>query len=271
MATVSAVLFASLAPILKASPVPGNVLNMHQLLARDPPKALSQNASAAELKWQPAMDFDKDGCYNTPAIDAQGNITPGLNHQFTSTDSECRDASDLDNNNVYVRSRCNSGWCVFLYDYYFEKDVGVAFIPGVGHRHDWEHVAVFVEGDEARLVATSIHGGYETRKAEDVRWEGDHAKVVYHKDGISTHCFRFATQDDDKIENHSGKWFLGPLVSFNGFPSTALRDKLFAYNFGAATIAIKDGQFQPNIDKARGKNGAPGFDSGKDDGSSGKP
>ncbi|KAL5940543.1 hypothetical protein ACKVV1_008208 [Pyricularia oryzae] len=271
-AMLSAVVLATMAPILGASPVPDDMLNMHKLLRREPPKALPQNASAPELRWQPTMDFDKDGCYNTPAMDGTGKITPGLNNMFTGTDTGCRDASDLDNNNVYVRSRCNNGWCVFLYDYYFEKDVALPYLPDVGHRHDWEHIAVFVEGgDRARLVAASAHGGYATRQADEVRWDGDHPKMVYHKDGIGTHCFRFGSEaDDGKIENHRGKWFLGSLVSFDGFPSTQLRDRLFSHDFGAATIGIKDSQFQSNIDKARGKDGAPGFDSSKDDGSGGR-
>jgi len=93
--------------------------------AAAPVAALSQKAHEQQIKWQPSMDFDTDGCYNVPAVNAQGATTAGLPHNFVSASSDCRDASDLDNNNVYVRSRCNNGYCVHIYDYYFEKDVAV--------------------------------------------------------------------------------------------------------------------------------------------------
>lgn len=108
------------------------------LAAPDPPKALPMRATANDRRWQPAMDFDTDGCYNVPAIDAEGNISQGLEHNWVSASQDCHDASDLENNNVYSRQRCNSGWCVYIYDYYFEKDVAVQNFIDVGHTHDWE-------------------------------------------------------------------------------------------------------------------------------------
>lgn len=107
------------------------------LRAATPPTALPQKATVDDLKWQPVMDFDSDGCYNVPAIDAQGNIVKGLDNKWTGLSSDCRDESDLDNNNVYSRQRCNGEWCVYLYDYYFEKDVSIPYSPDPGHRHDW--------------------------------------------------------------------------------------------------------------------------------------
>ncbi|KAM5341981.1 hypothetical protein ACJ41O_015012 [Fusarium nematophilum] len=254
---------------------PVELLYRDILERRDPPRMLDENATPDQIKWQPAMDFDTDSCYNVPAIDMDGNVCPGLKawmqYEFA---KDCRDESDLDNNNVYVRTRCNNGWCAFLYDYYFEKDVGS---PGVigdagGHTHDWEHIAVFVkDGEGAKVVAVSQHGDYETRWADELRWHEDtHAKVVYHKDGGSTHCFRFADEGDDNIENHKGVWFFGPLVDYYRMP-IELRDKLMSYDFGSASIGIKDASFKSNLDKARdGSDDAsddrvPGFDSGVDD------
>lgn len=217
------------------------------------------------------MDFDTDGCYNTPAIDANGNINPGLDHQSTGTSSNCHDLSDLTNNNVYSRARCNNGWCAYMYDYYFEKDVALPNVPfDPGHRNDWEHIVVFVQNDVAKAVAVSQHGKYQTKQASDVRWDGNHPKTIYNKDGISTHNFRFANEGDEAIENDTGKWFYGALVSYNGFPNTGLRDKLFAYDFGDASIAIKDGNFVRQLELAR-SDLVPGFDSSVDDGSPGNP
>ncbi len=220
--------------------------------AADPPRALPQNATAADLKWQPTLDYDTDSCYNVPAIGPDGRISEGLDNQNTTNTGDCRDQSDLDNTNAYARQRCNSGWCVYLYDYYFEKDVAVQHVDGPGaggHVHDWEHIAVWVRDDKAEYVATSAHGHYEIRGADQVRWDGTHPKIVYHKDGPSTHAFRFATEGDEPPENHSGQWRRSTLVSYNGFPS-GLRDKLFGHDFGSATIGIKDDTFASNLESA---------------------
>jgi hypothetical protein len=239
--------------------------------AAAPPTALPQRATANDLRWQPTLDFDTDGCYNVPAVDAQGTIVQGLPHQFTGLASDCRDASDLDNNNVYARQRCNSGWCVYMYGYYFEKDVAVPNFIDVGHTHDWEHVAVWVSSASGRAeyVGASQHGGFEIKRAADVRWDGDHPKIVYHKDGAGTHAFRFGNSGDDGIENHRGVWFRGALVSYNGFPSTAVRDKLFAHDFGSATIGFKDATFAGTIGRAKPAEVA--FDVNSDVGSPGNP
>ncbi|KAK6950238.1 hypothetical protein Daesc_008564 [Daldinia eschscholtzii] len=266
-ATGLALLMATTTPVVNGSPIE----RLLHLLARDPPQALPEKATANDKKWQPAMDFDTDGCYNTPAIDANGNINPGLDHENTGLSSDCHDPSDLTNNNVYSRARCNNGWCAYLYDYYFEKDVAIPNVPlDPGHRNDWEHVVVFVQNDEAKVVAVSQHGGYQVKSASDVRFEGTHPKVVYNKDGLGTHDFRFANENDDNIENDTGKWFYGALISYNGFPSTELRDKLVAHDFGSANIAFKDSSFPGQLEKARGDL-VPGFDSNVDDGSPGDP
>lgn len=253
-----------------AIPTPHFLLSQR---AATPPTALPQNATTLDLLYQPALDFDTDGCYNVPAISGSGVIVSGLPHHFTGLSSNCRDASDLDNNNVYSRQRCNSGWCIYLYGYYFEKDVAIPNFIDTGHTHDWEHIAVWVRqsSGKAEYVAASQHGNYEVRKAADVRWEegGTHPKMVYHKDGGSTHCFRFADPGDDAVENHRGVWFKGALVSYNGFPTTEVRDQLFAYDFGKATIDFKDATFAGAIGRA--KPGEVTFNTGLDEGSPGTP
>ncbi|MDX3235201.1 NPP1 family protein [Streptomyces sp. ME03-5709C] len=216
----------------------------------DPPRALPQNATENDLKWEPAVDYDGNACYNVPAIGPDGAISQGLDHNNTTSSENCRDQSDLDNTNAYSRQRCNLGWCAYLYDYYFEKDVAVENVADCcGHVHDWEHVAVWVKDDKAEYVATSAHGGYHVYPASEVRWDGTHPKVVYHKDGGQTHAFRIATAGDEPPENHYHDWRRPALVSYNGFPS-GIRDKLFAADFGKASMGIKDSAFAGNLDAA---------------------
>lgn len=42
-----------------------------------PPTALPSNAEAAELTYQPAFDYDTDGCYSTPRSAPTARSTAG--------------------------------------------------------------------------------------------------------------------------------------------------------------------------------------------------
>lgn len=140
----------------------------------------------------------------------------------------------------------------FLYDYYFEKDQARPALCWQGHRHDWEHIVVWVEGDTPRYVAASAHGSYDVREFSEIWTDGNRAKIVYHKDGHSTHAFRFAKGNDDEVENHKGKWFQGALLGYTSWPDNALRLKAFTNDWGAANVALTDEMFTENLEKARG-------------------
>lgn len=84
-----------------------------RMAKRDVLTALPQSADETELKTQPLLDFDSDGCYNTAAIDPSGNTNPG--HDATGTpEGDCRDAAQLENSNVYSRKRCNNDICAVM-------------------------------------------------------------------------------------------------------------------------------------------------------------
>ncbi|MFF2324670.1 MULTISPECIES: NPP1 family protein [unclassified Streptomyces] len=214
-----------------------------------PPPALPGNADARELEFQPAFDYDKDGCYASPAIGPDGTIAPGLKIGGD-VNGNCRDLSDLENTNSYSREKCNNGWCAIMYALYFEKDQVSLGGGSAGHRHDWEHVVVWVQGDQVEYVATSAHGGFTVHPRSEMFFEGTHAKVVYHKDGGSTHCFRAANDNDEPPENHRGTWQYPTLVGWNGYPD-GLRDRLGAADFGSALLGIKDGEFNRHLAKAK--------------------
>ncbi|WP_433272661.1 NPP1 family protein [Actinosynnema sp. CS-041913] len=50
------------------------------------------------------------GCYPVPAVGRNGVVASGLNPS-AAVDGNCRDRSDLDNTNSYVRSKRNHGCC----------------------------------------------------------------------------------------------------------------------------------------------------------------
>ncbi|MGH3759617.1 NPP1 family protein [Actinophytocola sp.] len=213
----------------------------------EPPTALPANFTDEDGKWQPAFDYDGDGCYPTPAIGPDGALNPGLNPSGA-LDGECHDQSDLDNTNSYARSMCNNGWCAHLYDLYFEKDQAVSGWDPFGHRHDIEHVVVWVSDGEAQYVSVSRHGDYDVFPRSEVAWEGTHPKIVYHKDGPTTHCFRLAGADEDP-ENHHDAWHYPALVSWDRFPA-GIRDTLTGADFGSASLGIKDSAFASNLAEA---------------------
>ncbi|MEV0980177.1 NPP1 family protein [Streptomyces sp. NPDC049915] len=214
-----------------------------------PPQALPADADSLERTYQPAFDYDTDGCYPTPAIGPDGTVNGGLN-PTGALNGNCHDAADLDNTNGYSRSRCNNGWCVILYGLYFEKDQALPGSSLGGHRHDWEHVAVWVQDNQVKYVSTSNHGSFTVHAASEVRFEGTHPKVVYHKDGISTHCFRLAGANDEPPENHKHTWQYPPLVGWNGYPP-GIREKLSAYDFGSANFGLKDASFASHLASAK--------------------
>ncbi len=212
--------------------------------------ALPGGSTPMEAKWQPATDYDTDGCYPTPAINSSGTIAPGLKNSG-SLNGNCRDESDLNSTNSYSRFLCNNGWCAYLYDYYFEKDQAIAgSFDFVGHRHDLEHIIVWVKDDKAEYVSVSQHSSHETKPASQVRWEGTHPKIVYHKEGLGTHNFRFATSNDEPPENHKHTWQYPTLIGWDFFPPE-IRQKLVSANFGRASLSIKDGAFADKLADAK--------------------
>ncbi|MFC4071406.1 NPP1 family protein [Actinoplanes subglobosus] len=218
----------------------------------DPPANLPQNAGGYEQSFSPAFDYDGDGCYATAAIGPDGTLAPGLK-TTGAVNGSCRDQWDLDNSQTYARSKCNNGWCAIVYASYFEKDQAVAGSGLGGHRHDWEHVISWVNQatNQVDYVSTTQHSSQKTYARSQVRFDGTHPKVVYHKDGLSTHFFRLANSNDEPPENHYHNWRYPPLVDWNGYPSTALRDRLMAADFGSATIKIKDGSFEYLLNAAK--------------------
>jgi len=218
----------------------------------DPPQALPSSVSDRDGDFQPAFDYDGDGCYPTPAIGPDGTVAPGLENSGA-LNGNCHDKSDLDNTNSYARSKCDdSGWCAYMYDLYFEKDQAVEGVDAFGHRHDIEHVVVWANNGDPQYVSTSAHGGFSTYSRDQVQWEGTHPKIVYHKDGAGTHAFRLANADEQP-ENDYGTWQYPALVSWNNYPE-GIRDKLVAADFGHASLGIKDGAFEDNLGKAKPEN-----------------
>ncbi|CRK15819.1 hypothetical protein BN1708_011562 [Verticillium longisporum] len=239
---------------VNASPAP--------ILRRDIITALPGSADEIENKFQPILDFDTDGCYNTAAIDPDGNINPGKGATGT-PQGDCRDPPQLENSNVYSRRRCNNGVCAIMYEYYFEKDQSVSGSFAGGHRHDWENVVVFARGDTIVRVAPSCHGGYGGALNE-FPVDGTSPQMVYHKDSAGTHCFRFANDADiGGVENFSGSFYKSPLVGWLSWPNEGLRQTMFGAFSGGVGPKLDD-EFAGKLGEAAG-DAVPEFDPNVDE------
>ncbi|MFD0004925.1 NPP1 family protein [Streptomyces sp. NPDC127178] len=210
---------------------------------------LPQNADGLEQTFSPAYDYDGDGCYATAAIGADGTLNPGLK-LGGDVNGNCHDYAQLANANTYSRAKCNNGWCAVMYASYFEKDQITLGPAALGHSHDWEHVIVWISNNQAEYVSVSQHNTYQLAARSAIRFDGTHPKIVYHKDGVSSHCFRFANTNDEPAENATGTWFFPRLVGWEGYPA-GYRDKLMSADFGSATIKIDDGDFQWALNYAK--------------------
>ncbi|MFF0412972.1 NPP1 family protein [Kitasatospora sp. NPDC004745] len=205
---------------------------------------LPQRAGGYEASFSPAYDYDTDGCYAVAAIAPDGTLNPGLK-LGGDVNGNCRDKSDLDRSQTYARSKCNNGWCAIVYASYFEKDQTQNGGAG-GHRHDFEHVVSWVNqsSNQVEFLTVTQHNSQHTYPRSSVRFDGSHPKVVYHKDGGTggpgSHLFRLANGNDEPPENHYHNWRQPPIVDWNGWPSTWLRDRLNNADFGSATIKTTD-------------------------------
>ncbi|PCD42835.1 hypothetical protein AU210_005360 [Fusarium oxysporum f. sp. radicis-cucumerinum] len=244
-----------------ASAFPSRISNPEKLFRRLLLRRLDTNADEDSLRYQPALDFDKDSCYHTAAIDRDGVVNKGLSIHGGIT-RDCRDRTRLDNANVYTRKRCNNCWCAYMYEYYFETDR--TGLPWSGHIHDWENVVVFVKNNTIQRVVASAHGKY--RHKDNLLLQDGHPLIVYHKSFMSTHALRFAKDEDVKdVENDYGKWVIADLIGWDGFPTPEFKQKLSSHKFGKANFHLTDGQFAWSLEKAAG-NAVPGFDCQKDGG-----
>jgi hypothetical protein len=216
-----------------------------------PSGPLGENATPGALKYQPVIDFDKSACYSTAAITRDGTLNPGLElcgrdqacrKQVNLGHDRCQQVDRLDNSNTYVREKCtNDGWCFYLYGYYSEKDEPGSTSPLEGHKHDWEHVAVWTQNGEAKILGWSAHGNYDVAFPNRVEWEGNHPKFVIHRDWGTTHAFRRA-KNNETPENAKGRWYRSPLVSLEKMDGK-LKDKLLNHEWVTAHFDLKDERF----------------------------
>lgn len=201
----------------------------------------------------PVFDFDNDGCLPSAGISRAGVANGGLKPSGSIV-GECRSMDFLETSNTYHRATCEQvavdTYCVHLFSLYFEKDQFLDYVES-GHRHDWEHVAVWTKNGEITHGGYSAHGDLTNLPAAEIPRQAGRLKFVYHKDGIATHAMRVA-KANEMAENPYGRFVTPLVVSWNqmqgdGVSNETLRDRLNAHSYGSANLPVKDSNFLNNI------------------------
>ncbi|EPF2929915.1 NPP1 family protein [Vibrio navarrensis] len=208
------------------------------------------------LGQEPIFDFDGDGCYPAAGISQQGFKNSGL--ATTGGIAEhCRATNFLSSSNTLHRYACTDfggqTYCGHFYALYFEKDQVISFYDPIGHRHDWEHVAIWTKNGVITHASYSSHGQLKTKSVSEVETQGDHVKFVYHKDGGGTHAMRFA-HGNETAENSYGYWVTPDIASWyqlkgSSLNNASMRNLLNHFNYGKAVIPIKDNNFLTNLNR----------------------
>jgi len=200
----------------------------------------------------PVFDFDTDGCLPSAGISRTGAQNGGLKPTGSITGG-CRASNFLDLSNTLHRHACiRSGantYCGHFYALYFLKDQ--ISVLGGGHRHDWEHAAIWTVNGVVTHGGYSAHGSLINAEASTLPFENGHLKIVYHKDGAGTHAMRFA-KAGEVAENPYGQFVMPAITSWytmhgDGVTNEQMRNKLNAFDYGSAIIPLKDSNFLTNL------------------------
>lgn len=125
-----------------------------------------------------------------------------------------------------------------MYAWYFPKD---SIIHGLGHRHDWESVVVWLSNSSGNprilAVSASEHGGFQHNTSPPV--SGTHPLISYYSNVPLNHQLGYT-------HKHGGTQ---PLVAWESMPDAA-RVALEYTNFGKANVPFKDANYRNNLAKA---------------------
>jgi hypothetical protein len=218
-------------------------------------KAVPANGIITSKANQPAIDYDSDSCLPSAGISRDGDKNGGLSASGSITGG-CRTSNFNMSSNTLHRYACtDSGgdeFCAHFFALYFEKDQATWF--GGGHRHDWEYVALWTKNGDKTHASYSAHGDLYTEEVAGLdKTDNGRIKFVYHKDGVLTHAMRFASSGE-VAENPYGDFFAPVVISWyelagDSLANAEMRSLLNSYDYGSASIPLKDSKFLSNINE----------------------
>ncbi|KAI0753416.1 necrosis inducing protein-domain-containing protein [Daedaleopsis nitida] len=191
------------------------------------------------LKYKPHLKV-VNGCVPFPAVDSDGNTRQATWHlgglkPTGSPEGGCSSSTGQ----VYVRSASANGAFAIMYAWYMPKDEPSS---GIGHRHDWESIVVWINDPHAADptilgAAASGHGGFETTTSPNL--SGTSPLIRYYSSWPLDHQLGF-TSDVGGTQ---------PIIAYESLPNAA-RDALEDTDFGSANVPFKEANFQNNLQKA---------------------
>jgi hypothetical protein len=247
-------------------------LSCQQAMASSSPSAVAELAALDVAlpalidisTTHPVFDFDGDGCLPSAGIGREGQQNQGLDTGGGIAEN-CRKSDFLKTSNTLHRYVCTTvstdEFCSHYYALYFIKDQTVDGLGG-GHKNDWENAAVWTKNGNVTHGSYSAHGNLYTKPVNELPLEQGHLKIVYHKDGGLTHALRFA-KSNEYAENPYGAFVVPPITSWytltgDNVSNQAMREKLNTYNYGSASIAMKNSNFLNTVNSDR-PSGYPQF------------
>ncbi|KAJ8113323.1 hypothetical protein OPT61_g4522 [Boeremia exigua] len=124
------------------------------------------------LKHKPYLKVF-NGCVSFPAVDAAGNTGGGLS-PTGAPEGGCSSSTGQ----VYARAGTYNGKFGIMYSWYMPKD---SPSTGLGHRHDWENIVVWLSAQSTSAtvtgVAISAHGDYQKKASPP--FQGNGPKIGY--------------------------------------------------------------------------------------------
>ncbi|ETN13083.1 hypothetical protein PPTG_08017 [Phytophthora nicotianae INRA-310] len=195
-------------------------------------------AEKAAIKFKPQLHIT-NGCHAYPAVNVGGQTSGGL--KTTGAPSAGCKGSGW-GSQVYGRSTWHNGVWAIMYSWYFPKD---SPSTGLGHRHDWEHVIVWIDNPEIAepkilAVTPSAHSGYSAQVPPDAnKVDGNSVKVKYLSKWPINHALESTGEAGDYQD----------LIMWEQLTDAA-RLALQNTGFGKANVPMKDGNFVSKLDKA---------------------
>ncbi|PIL33810.1 hypothetical protein GSI_04435 [Ganoderma sinense ZZ0214-1] len=224
---LSAVLLAVGTPILPRAVLP------HDEIVGFPETVPDTRVGQLYLKYKPHL-YVANGCVPFPAVDAEGNTSGGL-EPTGDPSGDCSSSTGQ----VYARAESFNNAFALMYSWYMPKDEPIS---GIGHRHDWECIVVWIDDpnkDEPTLlgVAASAHGDFATETSPAV--DGTSPLIEYVSFFPLDHQLTFTSTEGGEQ----------PLIAYESLTDAA-RDALETTDFGSAIVPFKNATFEGNLVKA---------------------
>ncbi|KAJ5378215.1 npp1 domain-containing protein [Penicillium cataractarum] len=187
------------------------------------------------LAYQPDL-YVVNGCVPFPAVDADGNTNAGLATTGAS-DGDCSSSTGQ----IYVRGATSGDYYGLMYAWYMPKDEPSS---GLGHRHDWEGVIVWLSSSTGTTagnivaVCPSAHGGWDC-STDGYTLDGTAPLIDYYSIWPVDHqCGLTSTVGGTQ-----------PLIAWESLPTVA-QDALDTTDFGDAIVPFIDAHFTTNLENA---------------------